>query len=361
MSVEKQTKVLFIKGRPDAHPIHAAFANSIGAHHIYEDFILRWHNIPTASKLKRYTSWVLSALFMPKKYDIYFTECVRIPLLLMKKMGLMKKHQKLIALMADESLYFLYAKRYPRITQKLMYAFFKNADALICIGQLQTELAQKILPTAHHRKIFTIFNGIPIQSYHSLKDIQPNLKTNKIIVIGDMSAEFRVWYKGMDIMLSVFDRYLSFNPEAELIVLGGKDVELINKYTANYSTTTLKRVHFVGKVPIQPYLQEAALCLHLSRGDAFPTSTLESLLAGVPTLVSDLTGTKNFVEKVSEKFVINTDDIAQIADRLNWYFSLSYQKKLLYSQKSKEIGLSCSEEKSITNFIQVFQTAINNV
>ena len=50
----KKYQVAFIHGRPKGHPIHALYAEQLGATFIYEDFILRWHDRPNSLKIKRY-------------------------------------------------------------------------------------------------------------------------------------------------------------------------------------------------------------------------------------------------------------------------------------------------------------------
>jgi len=202
----KSYKVAFIHGRPKGHPIHALYANQLCASFIYEDFILRWHDKPRALKIRRYLSWVLCAFLFPIKgsFDIYFTECIRIPQLIMKLFGLINGRRKLIALMADESLYFILNKRYSLLTIKLMKLFLIKTDAIICIGQMQTDIAKIVLDKIHHGKIHTIYNGVPHLRHQMLMRIKPELTSNNILCIANAATEWRILYKGIDVMIESF-------------------------------------------------------------------------------------------------------------------------------------------------------------
>ncbi|MBT1654987.1 glycosyltransferase, partial [Klebsiella pneumoniae] len=76
-----------------------------------------------------------------------------------------------------------------------------------------------------------------------------------------------------------------------------------------------------------PFFEEASLCLHLSNGDAFPVSTLEAMSAGVPTIVSTTTGTKEVVKVIEPRLVVDSEPMAAIK-AVDWYFGLSEGAKV---------------------------------
>ena len=53
-----------------------------------------------------------------------------------------------------------------------------------------------------------------------------------------------------------------------------------------------KGVYFEGYQNINPYLKKCSLSLHLGRGEAFGINILETMLVGIPTIVSKYTGAK---------------------------------------------------------------------
>lgn len=200
-------KTVYIHGRPTGHPIHDNYAKLINADFCFTDHKLRWNDVENVSKVKRALSWIVCALTFPKRkeYKLFFCEGVREPLLIMKLLGLMSPNQKLVALMANENLYFLNEKKYGFFANLLMNSFLKKCDALICIGEYQANLAVKIQPNA---KIYTIFNGISCAKMKPLQEMQPDLQSNRILVIAHAFSETRMYYKGIDLAFSVFNELL---------------------------------------------------------------------------------------------------------------------------------------------------------
>ncbi|MCS6833360.1 MAG: glycosyltransferase, partial [Flammeovirgaceae bacterium] len=112
---------------------------------------------------------------------------------------------------------------------------------------------------------------------------------------------------------------------------------------------------FLGYVSnIQDVLSHSSLYLHTSRGDAFPTSTIEAAQAGLPVLVSDVTGTKEIFQKISPELIVPLDE-DKIAERISWYFSLSIEERQKLSAKCKEVAIKYTEDNAITRYKEVFQ------
>lgn len=92
--------------------------------------------------------------------------------------------------------------------------------------------------------------------------------------------------------------------------------------------------------------------LHCSRGDAFPTSTIEAMAAGVPVLVSDWTGTRQLVRQIDEAFIVELDK-AKIAERIEWFLNLSAERKQSFSAAFREISSRYSEELAVQRYQEI--------
>lgn len=352
-----EKKIAFIHGRPAGHPIHASYANEIKADFYFEDRLLRWQDIRDASKLRRYFSWMLNAfLFQNKKnYDIYFCEGMRVPQLIMKRFGLMKRGSKLVALMADESLYFLSIKKYPKITQYLILTFLNSCDSIICIGDLQFNLAKEIIKK-ESIKIFKIYNGINDElSIELQKNIyRPNEKCFKMFVFGHLAANWRAWYKGADIAVDAFCQLNHESNNFILDIIGQVEEDVKNTLLKNVPEELKSKIHFLGNVTdIVSAISNYDLCLHVARGDAFPTSTLECMAAGVPVIVSNVTGTSSLVKSVSEDFVVNIS-IEETLISINKFINMSVNDKHKLSLDFKEVVSDLKAEKASSNFKKIF-------
>jgi glycosyltransferase involved in cell wall biosynthesis len=96
-------------------------------------------------------------------------------------------------------------------------------------------------------------------------------------------------------------------------------------------------------------LAEASLYVHPSRGDIFPVAPLEAMLAGLPAIVSDETGTKEIVEKVDADYVVPLEP-GKIAERILAHFGLSDRKKAALSKKFRDATKPFNEKEQVGLF-----------
>jgi glycosyltransferase involved in cell wall biosynthesis len=357
----KHLKVAFIHGRPRGHPTHANYAKSVGSVFFHEDKYIRWQDLKVG-KPRRYLSWIINAFFFPKRsqWDVVLTECVRIPQMIQKELGLLKKHQKLIALMSDESLYFTASKKFPKLTQFLMIKFWKSCDALICVGDFQVDLAKEILPKEHHSKIFKIFNGIPSEQMQQLNLVSPALNSKTIIFIGNASVVWRTEYKGLDLMIETLVECLD-ETDLSFKIVGNIPPEIQAHLLKDVPHEKKDNIQFLGQVEnLESIFSEACLYLHTARGEAWGISINEALAAGVPTIVSNKTGSKELVESVEPNFVVSLEKEVIKNSILN-YLSTSISEKEKFSKKAKEVSKQYTEEDAIANFKSVFFNILEEI
>jgi glycosyltransferase involved in cell wall biosynthesis len=349
-------KVSYVHGRTGPHPFQGKLAKSVGGEYIVVDFKIRWHDIPS-SRFRRYLSWFVCALSFPnkKKYDIFLAAGPHASVALMKVLKQLTSKQKIILHLGDETLYFLHAKRYSKLTQKLLLWVMKKYDAIICEGKMGTEIAKKLL--GDKVKVYTTFAGIPKEHYLTTKKVIPNLKSKSILFMGNGPSGFRLWYKGLDLMLDGFSIAVEKDNELKFIVVGDWDKEVIENLLAKYNSKVRNAVQFTGSVTdLSPYLSQSSLYLHCARGEAFGITVLIAMLAGLTPMVSTWTGAREAVEEINPKLVVALDS-QEIADRIQWYFSLSEEEKKKLSEKSRLIAENYHEDKAIERYQQVFKQA----
>lgn len=351
-------KIAYIHGRPSGHPIHDAYAKSISADFIPVDFLMEWHANKSQNKFKRFLSWILCALFFPhrKKYDVFFCEGVREPLLFMNWFKLIKPPKQTIALMANETLYFLSVKKYGILAEFIMTSFLKKCDSLICIGKYQADLASKLLPYA---KIYTIFNGIPSTRMTLLQNINPDLKSNKILVIANCASITRMHYKGLDLAVETFNLISCKFNEIELHIVGECSKEVIKHCEKLIDKEYLHRLFFHGQDKIEKHLSKSCLLLQLGRGDSFPTTSLESAAVGVPVFVTEETGTKEVLEKIDSFFITNLQP-KDISKKIQEYLNIPLEQKYILSAKFKKAVFEYTADNANVFFGNVFSKIIKD-
>jgi glycosyltransferase involved in cell wall biosynthesis len=345
--------IAYIKGRPGPHPMHRKFAELVNAEFHFVDFKMRWQD-KNKSILYRVISWLVCAITFPskKKYNIFLVDNLHFMPVLMKKLRFINRKQKIVAHMGSHTLYFMYAHKFSKLTELAHKWALKNYDALICEGEMAEMLVNKILGNKSP-KLYTIINGIP--SEHFPKEEKKILPNNKnILFIGHVPDKGRIWYKGLDLMISAFVKAKAKDSSLTFTIVGECDEFFISELSKNYSKKILASIYFEEETPdLKKYLNNASLYLHCARGEAYGLTILIAMSYGLPTLISEWTGAKEIVEQIDKKFITPLDS-ELIAEKILWYFKLTQEEKQTFSLKFKNIIQNYTEEKALSNFKERF-------
>ena len=317
----------------DPHYFHAALAKALHA-----DFY-------PAPKLRSEKSniitgglSILKAVFtLPRDYDIYFCEGTYIIPALAKKLGLLRKDAKIVNILASPLLYYIKTGIIKGIRKKFAISLLKEVDLLVCVGKMEHDLLKEIIPNAKSIVTYTFVRPEMRKKLMAKRNVYPNLNGHKILTIGTNSA----YYKGIDMVFEAFKIIKKRFPDAELNIVGS--MPDLNKYVdCNY-----EGVHCLGYVKdLVKVIKESSVYVHMGRGDTFPASALEAMLSGLPTIVSNTTGTKDIIEKINKNIVskLNANDLS---NRIGYYFNLSQNQKFIIAKKSYEAVLSFNADKII--------------
>jgi len=357
-----QIKVAYIHGRPCSHPMQQKMANSINADFFPVDFKLRWHDKPNAPKIRRYISWIICSLFFPnaKKYDVFIAAGAHVTLPLMRLFGKISSKQKIIVHLGDELLYSIYSGRFSKNKISFLKKIISKYDAIICEGEMGTEIIKKIW-AENTPKTYTIVNGIENRHLFQVQNLRPNLETKNILYIAQGPGKMRLWYKGLDLLLKSYEKAFNEEKKLTLTIIGEWDDNLIYEITKNFSEDVKKSIKMVGYVSdLSTYFENSSLYLHPARGEAYGIVVLMSLASGLPTIVSEWTGAKEVVLKVSKELIVplNVNDISK---KILWYFSLTKSEKQILSINSKKLGLAYTEERAVSEFYNTFQMIIKDL
>ena len=354
-----EAKVVFIHGRPGAHQMHQKFATSVGAEFCFVDFKMRWQD-KSRSIFYRVMSWVVCAITFPniKKHTIFFVDNLHFMPVVMKMLRLNKKKQKIVAHLGSHTLYFIYAHRFSKLTERLHIWALSNYDALICEGQMAEDLVKKILGEKTP-PLYTVINGIP-QDHFPTKTHNAKLNTNTILFAGHGPGKERLWYKGLDLMLQAFNIAKRTNKDLEFVIVGEWEKEIQKELLNGFNEDTVNAIKFVGPVKsMEHYFTEASLYLHCARGEAYGLTVLIAMAYGLPVIVSEWTGTKEIVKQVDETYIIELN-AEKIANRIIKYFNLSILERQKIGEKSKLVGTMYTEERAIQDFRDKFNIMIND-
>lgn len=130
---------------------------------------------------------------------------------------------------------------------------------------------------------------------------------------------FRVVYtgsltvmKGVPVLIEAFSRLP--DPNAELILVGGWATRGMRRYLQSWLAKD-SRIRIAPGDPL-PHLQQASVYVHPTYEDGFAYAPMEALACGVPVIVTEDTGMKEYVKEGINGYVVPTGDWEAILERL---------------------------------------------
>jgi glycosyltransferase involved in cell wall biosynthesis len=285
--------------------------------------------------------------------DIYFIEGLQGTFYLARWLGIINKNKKTINIIA-EPLFFL--ENPPNIKWWLLknITFFKSllSKALaknslnIIIGDMYIRILRREFKV---KSYITIPVGIENRLYNALKQIKPDLRSNKIVIVANLLSKDRIKSKGIDLARMVMDKVIKINPKLKLEVIGDYLPEIRKKYETEY----FRFLGFKKGGDLISALKDYSLALSLGYGDTFPAASLETMLAGIPTITSNKVGTSKVAKSASSHLVVNYFDVQDTVTKILNYFKLSLKEKKELSSKVRKVAMEYKESEIINKYIKL--------
>ena len=351
-------RVAFVHGRPAPHPFHGALARAVEAEFHVVDPLLRWHDRPR-TRGYRYLSWLVNALSFPRPhvYDVILSEGLHVPPVLMRSLGRLRPQQTLVALLDNELLYFLASERYGRMTGRVLLAALRRYDAVICVGSMQTELARQLLGgQGKGPLILTVPSALSLERWSAYSRLRPHLTSHRVLFIANGPSGWRGWYKGIDVLFRVMECLVGRCADVRLALVGEWDVPYL-KGVLGSRRDLPQWLDFVGpQADLTAALTDAALYVHLGRGEAFGISVLEAMAAGLPAVVSSLTGAREAVAAVDSRLVVPLE-VDRVADTISWYLNDPLSLRQQLSERARAAAAPYQEARATALFRAAVQQA----
>jgi len=223
---------------------------------------------------------------------------------------------------------------------------------------MESELAHRVLQGSRRKPlILHVSSAVDAKRTNELAHVRPQLVTETIIFVGRGPDGWRVWNKGLDLILETFALAQRSRKSLRLIIVGHWDAETLAELMSRFRLTR-SVVEYVGETPnIGTLFSVASLYLHLGRGDAFGISVLEAMMAGLPALVSKWTGAREATAKVHPRFVVDIDP-PQAADNILWYFNLPVSDRLAISATARAVASEYTELRAHAQFKRAVEKII---
>jgi len=174
--------------------------------------------------------------------------------------------------------------------------------------------------------------GVNIERFHPLKTEKPKKKVSgQKSKVKDRKSEIenpnsitlfcnRTWEPiyGVDVLAKAFVQVANVNPDVQLILLGGgSQGAKIRKILMNGGV--MERVHFgghVGQRDLPRWYHMANIYISPSHVDGSSISLLEALACGIPSLVSDIPGNKEWIEDGVNGWTFHDGDVDDLAEKI---------------------------------------------
>jgi glycosyltransferase involved in cell wall biosynthesis len=148
---------------------------------------------------------------------------------------------------------------------------------------------------------------------------------------------------GVDVLAKAFVKVAHVNPDVNLILLGGgSQGNHIRQILMNGGV--MERVHFGGQVPqgdLPRWYHMADLYISPSHVDGSSVTLMEALASGLPCLVSDIPGNREWIEEGVNGWLFRDGDANDLAEKI-----LNAIKNRKSFQKISEAARKTAEQKA---------------
>jgi len=183
----------------------------------------------------------------------------------------------------------------------------------------QSFLAEGIAPEKLCRRVLTVSSRFQaILTNSSEQSIQPVARTSedvfRIVYVGSLTLR-----KGIAILLEAFSR---LGGKAELTLVGGSGTRGMRLYLEDWLRKE-PRLQITAGDPL-PHLQKADVYVHPSYEDGFAYAPMEALACGIPVIVTEDTGMKEYIQNGVNGYVVPTGNWEAIWERLDYMMSTKF-------------------------------------
>jgi glycosyltransferase involved in cell wall biosynthesis len=199
---------------------------------------------------------------------------------------------------------------------KIRNVLLRRADAFVAVSSdIQNEFIQQgIRPS---QKIHRIPNSVDNSLFRPVsasekREIRNQLdisgKTKLVIFTGRL-----VSYKGLPMLLRVWERIREKHPNAGLVLVGGGSLDIHNCETELRDYVQIRNlqesVFFAGEVHnVHTYLQASDIFVFPTEKEAFGISLIEAMACGLPVIATAVGGLKDILEHGKNGWVVRAGD-----------------------------------------------------
>ncbi len=135
-----------------------------------------------------------------------------------------------------------------------------------------------------------------------------------------MTIGYIEWRKGQDILIEAIEKLPSNMLDEAEFLLVGQDTSVMAQELKK-KTVDMPNIKICGTVPrqkIHEILDSCDMLICPSREDPMPTVCAEAMMHHVPCLVSDATGTSEYINDGYDGFIFKGEDAKELSEKIIW-------------------------------------------
>lgn len=165
---------------------------------------------------------------------------------------------------------------------------------------------------------------------------------------------------GVDVVVKAFTQAAAREPRLRLLLLGnGSQAKMIRRMAADHGLAD--RVHWGGQVnnlDLPDYYRAADLYLSASHSDGSSVSLLEALACGLPALVSDIPGNREWITPGVQGWLFPDDDAVALAEAVLQAVQLQSQLPDMGRAARRLAEQRADWSKNVQRLEQAYQMAL---
>ena len=227
-------------------------------------------------------------------------------------------------------------------------SLFAQADAICAVSEFSKRYEEENL--SPDKDIEVIYNPIDSNAFENVVSTDPEQPT--ILFFGKIAE-----MKGVLSLLKAFNLVAEKHPQVKLRLLGNGDVEKVKQCI---DSRFADRVEFAGFVPherIADEIDAATFCVLPSYFENFSMAALEVLARCKALIYTERASGKELIEEGVNGFLVNPDDVGQIAEKMDLLLTDSELRHRL-AESGYEM---CRSRFSTETIIPQMETYYNNV
>ncbi|WP_135366258.1 glycosyltransferase [Halosimplex halophilum] len=347
---DKNIAMLYYGEQP--HPAHTGFADAIGA-----DFIC-CNPRSDGSKIDSPLNEFFNGFSLPD-YDIYITEGSR-PLY-SGIAATIFSDSNLIYLGGDHRLRELSLggfpnqaqtdTRYLRTRSKILQFLCQHfIDGAIAVSADSATFLQQLFGSPS--TVRTAKPYVQRDVFKSLSTLSTDLESKKVAVIASANRGNVGDYKGIDMLVDSWPDVRNHFPDLKLEIVG-------KGHQAKHENTEGVRVK--GYVEdLDTVFESIGLYVQPSRLEVFGVSVIESMVAGVPPLVTETTGASSELKGIEPALVVDPNP-ESIASGIVQYFDRTVAERENIAKECREYAMSFSPDVRTKIFHEEFKSLIDEI